>query len=484
MTYQDLDRSLIFALLSLPGFGRKTVQQFLSLLTFSPTNPRELKDALTEAKSKISHLKIPSVEQLEQGIEAFDRALSDAEKAQVHIIGVGDSQFPGKLREISDPPMILYAKGNLNCLKPERSIAVIGTRSPTECGEKSGRRIAKRFSEQGLIIVSGLAEGCDTSAHEGCLDAQGGTVAVMAHGLHMIYPSGNRGLADRIIDSGGCLVSEYKLGEKPFKSFFVERDRLQSALSSAVLIIETDIKGGTMHTASFCLEQGRSLACLNYPPKYQSDKSRGNIKLIQEKKAVPLWEPTEIEVFLKHVFNIDPTDESPDAASEQSLEVTLVDEQPTANDSVLSLELALNQVERERFEERCKSGGQTPSQVVESLVRNYLRSDFDPRQDESSDVHKAHLEQLALFTFSEEVTQQSTETAITLTSPMEESATPTLAESDVLTQTELATRLGVKPNTLRTRKKRSDFAEWSSKKDPDKRSWQYLEKTKKFEPSF
>lgn len=483
MIYQRLDCSLIFALLSLPGFGRKTVQQFLSYLTFSPTNPRELKDALTEAKDKISHLKIPSVEQLEHGIEVFDRALLDAEKAQVHIIGIGDSQFPEKLKGISDPPMILYAKGNLDCLKPEKSIAVIGTRSPTEHGKKIGRRIARKFAEQGLIIVSGLAEGCDGSAHEGCLDAQGLTVAVMAHGLHMIYPSVNRNLSERIIDSGGCLLSEYQLGQKPFKSSFVERDRLQSALSSAVLIIETDIKGGTMHTASFCLEQGRTLACLNYPLKYQSDKSRGNIKLIQEKKAIPLWERAEIDDFVERVFNVNLEKETPEPLSEKSCKTDLREVQPPAYDSMFSLNLSLSQGDREQFEERCNAQSKTPAQVMESLIRDYLKSNIGSRQDDVSHMSKVDSGQLAL-SFLEEATQQFTETKILPSPTLKEDTTPTLKDSDVLNQKELADRLGVSPNTLRVKKRSADFSKWSSEKDPDKRSWQYLEQTKKFEPFF
>jgi len=478
--YQELDCSFIFSLLSLPGFGRKTVQQFLDWLTFSPATLQELKDALTEAKGKISHLKIPDIEQLQQGIKAFDVTIAEAEKAQVHVIGISDPQFPEKLREISDPPLILYAKGNLDCLKPEQSIAVIGTRSPTEHGRKSGRRIAKRFAEQGLIIVSGLAEGCDTSAHEGCLDAQGLTVAVMAHGLHTVYPAKNRELADRILDSNGCWVSEYRLGQKAERGFFVERDRLQSALSSAVLIIETDIKGGTLHTAEFCLQQGRILACLNHPPKYQSDKSRGNIKLIQEKKAIPLWNPSEIDDFLKHTFNIYPRSESSDAFSETSLETPLKVDQPTPNHLLLNL-LSLNQGEREQFEELCKAQGQTPDHVVKSLVRDYLKLND---QNEPSHVSKVNSGQLALSLSLEETTQKSTETAILSSSTVEESIAPILLDSDVLTQAELSNRLGVSPNTLRTKKKAADFSEWSSKKDPDRRSWQYSEQTKKFEPFF
>nr|WP_242026519.1 DNA-processing protein DprA [Leptolyngbya sp. FACHB-17] len=467
----------------MPGFGRKTVQQFLSCLTFSPTNPRELRDALAEVKKNVSHLKVPELAQLEQGLLNFDRALSNAENAGVDIIGIGEPQFPEKLKNIPDPPMILYARGNMDSLKPEQSIAVIGTRSPTEQGRKSGRRIAKRFAEQGLTIVSGLAEGCDTAAHEGCLDAQGFTVAVMAHGLHMIYPAVNRDLADRIVASGGCLVSEYQLGQKPFKSSFVERDRLQSALSSAVLIIETDVKGGTMHTAGFCLEQGRTLACLNYPAHHQSDKSRGNLKLIQEKKAVPLWNPNEIDDFLEYVFNVDPKKEITELRSEKSHEIDLEEVQPTVDaDAVFSLNLTLSKNEQEQFVERCHMQGQTPIQVTETLIRQYLKTNVGSRPEELSPVRKADSGQLAL-SFLEETTQQTAE-AKPPSVTMKVSTTGTSLDSDILTQEELAMRLQVSTNTLRTRKKKDDFGDWSSKKDPDGHPWQFLEDINRFELLF
>src|SRR4030095_14350902 len=134
----------------------------------------------------------------------------------------------------------------------------------------------------------------------GCLQAGGKTAAVLAHGLDQIYPSQNYGLARNILDSGGWLVSEYPPGVKPRGHLFVERDRLQSGLSAAVIIIETDTISGTMHTARFCLKQRRLLACLAHPQKFAShDKTRGNRALISEASAFPLADKKALEEFVR-----------------------------------------------------------------------------------------------------------------------------------------------------------------------------------------
>jgi DNA processing protein len=302
MTHCYLSKLHVLTLLSIPGIGRKTVQNFLQTLTFSPSNIRELREALLESKNAGFELDILTKNTLEERQRDAEKLLRDHEKAQVKVIAYSEPEFPQQLHIIPDPPAILYVKGNIDCLKPEQSVAVIGTRNPSEYGRERANKIAQIFAEKGLIVVSGLAEGCDTAGHEGCLKANGCTVAVLAHGLQMIYPAQNKKLAERIVDSGGCLVSEYHLGTKPFKSSFVERDRLQSGLSAAVVVIETDIKGGTMHTARYCLEQDRTLACIDHPPERRSEKSRGNQKLIAEKKAIPLKTPEQLESFIAKVF--------------------------------------------------------------------------------------------------------------------------------------------------------------------------------------
>jgi DNA processing protein len=230
------------------------------------------------------------------------RVIEDAQSQGVKIISANDSRFPFQLRSIPDPPVVLYVKGELSALV-HPAIAVVGTRDPTSFGAAAAERLGANLGAKGFVVVSGLALGCDTAAHEGCLQSHGITVAVLAHGVDSVYPAKNRKLAHSIIDGGGALVSEYAPGIRPRPSYFVERDRLQSALSLGVIIVETDVEGGTMHTAGFAVKQQRRLACLVHPPKFAtSGKARGNQKLLKESGAFALEKEENLDAFIDLVL--------------------------------------------------------------------------------------------------------------------------------------------------------------------------------------
>lgn len=302
-----LDITQIITLLGLSGYGRVTVNSIIQKAGFHPSNLTEMIDLLEELKPEVPRIKIPSMAQLEQSNRL---AISNIEKCRnlgIKILTPQDNAFPARLKYIPDPPVIIYAKGNIDCLNNELSVAIIGTREPSVYGEKCGELFARRFTEQGLVIVSGLAKGIDTTGHKGCLSAKGHTVAVLAQGLDTgIYPSENRSLAQQILNEGGCWVSEYALGVRSRPNFFVERDRLQAGLSAGVVVIETDVKGGTMHTVGFCLAQNKPLGCLNHPEKFLigNDKARGNQKLINDGKATPLYMEDEIDNYISKMEKI------------------------------------------------------------------------------------------------------------------------------------------------------------------------------------
>ena len=238
-----------------------------------------------------------SEEQLNRGSECGVRAIS-----------FHDDEYPARLRKISDPPALLFVKGDLQGLHAPRALAVVGTRKPTPNGAALALRSGHIAVESGYAIISGLALGCDTSAHEGCLQAGGTGVAVLAHGLDRVYPASNRDLADRLLDNGGCLTSEYPVGMTPTRSAFAQRDRIQSGLSDGVLVIETDIRGGTMHTVRFALEQERALACihLDHLERFHSEvTTRGNRKLVEQGDAQPIGDRAALIEFLNdlHVAN-------------------------------------------------------------------------------------------------------------------------------------------------------------------------------------
>ena len=179
--------------------------------------------------------------------------------------------------------------------------------------------MSQRLAESDICVVSGLAEGCDTAAHRGCLRGHGTTVAVMAHGLHTVYPASNRDLAEEIVANDGCLVSEYPPDTRAQRSYFVERDRLQSALSRAVLVIETDVEGGTMHTVKACLAQKRILACLAHPPQFDNEKSRGNAMLIRRGDAIPIREGVDLERLIHQIGGDPNSSRVPPADDHESL---------------------------------------------------------------------------------------------------------------------------------------------------------------------
>ena len=175
----------------------------------------------------------------------------------------------------------------------------MGTREPTPFGKETAQRLGCTAAEAGYVIVSGLALGCDTHAHEGCLKARGIGVAVLAHGPDTVHPAANRDLADRLLESGGCLTSEHPAGTRPARAAFAERNRIQSGLSDGVLVIETDVKGGTMHTVRFARTQGRALACIDHPPRYRREvKTKGNQKLIREGYARRIADGAAFTTFL------------------------------------------------------------------------------------------------------------------------------------------------------------------------------------------
>jgi DNA processing protein len=180
--------------------------------------------------------------------------------------------------------LVLYYKGDIQNTKKHHGISIIGTREPTNEGVAAGLFYGENFAKLGYNIVSGLAIGCDTAGHQGALNVSGITTAILAHGLNTIYPKQNKLLSDKILDNGGLLLSEYPIGTYPMRQYFVERDRLQAGFSYATIVIQTGIKGGTMHAVRATLENKKPLLVV----KFQNNslklhpKVEGNYKLIKE----------------------------------------------------------------------------------------------------------------------------------------------------------------------------------------------------------
>jgi DNA processing protein len=208
----------------------------------------------------------------------------DAEREQSQIAERGlrflipeDTDYPALLRETYDPPIGLYSLGKYTV--PTRGVAVIGTRNPTLYGKSLARDVAKQLAAAGWCIVSGLARGIDTEAHRGALDAGGKTVAVLGCGADIVYPPENLDLY-REIAAHGVILSEFPLGRAADKRTFPMRNRVVAGLCKAVVVIESDDQGGSMITARFAAEQGRTVCA--FPGRVDQPTSRGCHTLIRD----------------------------------------------------------------------------------------------------------------------------------------------------------------------------------------------------------
>ena len=190
-----------------------------------------------------------------------------------------DKDYPKQLKDIKRPPEELYFEGDISCVNMP-CITVVGSRNMSEYGKRMTRKIVKELVEAGVCIVSGLAVGIDSVAHETCLECGGKTIAVLGSGLNKVFPAENKGLFNRIINSGGCVMSEYMPNEEAQKSYFPARNRIVSGLSLGTLVIEAAYRSGTSITAKFAFEQGRKVFCL--PNCVGSKNSAGTINLIKK----------------------------------------------------------------------------------------------------------------------------------------------------------------------------------------------------------
>ena len=195
-----------------------------------------------------------------------------------HILTWDSPEYPALLKEITDPPVVLYAKGQLACLK-QPTLAVVGSRNPTITGSENARQFAKAIASHGITIVSGLALGIDAEAHQGCLDARGQTIAVLGTGIDQIYPYRHRGLSLQIAQNG-LLISEFPLKSPPSAGHFPRRNRIISGLSLCTLVVESAIKSGSLITARMALEQNRDVLAI--PGSIHNPLARGCHYLLQQ----------------------------------------------------------------------------------------------------------------------------------------------------------------------------------------------------------
>jgi len=254
------------------------------------------------------------------------KALTAAEDEMKRVAEAGgsvlthdDEAYPERLREIYDPPAVLWIRGDVNLLA-RPGIAVVGTRHPSPYGAGMAEMLSRDLANRRLVIFSGMARGVDTAAHKGALDAGGKTVAVWGTGIDVIYPKENKKLAENIVASGGTIVSEYPLGTFPAPQNFPIRNRILSGMSIGVLVIEAAEYSGTRITARCAMEQNRDVYAV--PGNVTNKNAWGPNTLIKQgAKLTATWEdvwedlPSEIRLQLENELCAGGNDESKIAES-------------------------------------------------------------------------------------------------------------------------------------------------------------------------
>jgi DNA processing protein len=220
---------------------------------------------------------------------SLDRLAERLESKGISVLILTDENYPRRLKEIEQPPPVLYLRGEI---KPddEWAVAVVGTRRVTAYGRQVAEDIAGVLARNGVTVVSGLARGIDALAHQTALTAGGRTLAVLGSGVDRIYPSEHRGLAERIVASG-ALISDYAPGTPPDASNFPPRNRLISGLAMAVIVVEAGRTSGALITAAFAADQGREVFAV--PGNITAPQSQGTNRLIRD-GAHPLLDPEEV----------------------------------------------------------------------------------------------------------------------------------------------------------------------------------------------
>lgn len=266
---------------------KRVTADFIRFIDENGLTPEEFFTLPT--KLLVSKLGIRKDNELDQMVR--EEAVVKARKEYQQILGHNitplfflDSDYPEQLAEIEDPPIVLYKLGE-GKLQGEHMIAVVGTRKPTPYGLDFCNRIVEEIGDYfpEAEIVSGLAYGIDACAHMKALEKGLPTVAVVAHGLNMIYPASNRNIAKEIIRQGGAILSEYSFGTQPYKPHFLARNRIVAGLCDATIVVESNIKGGAMSTANYAFMYNREVMAL--PGRSSDELSSGCNLLIRKNKA-------------------------------------------------------------------------------------------------------------------------------------------------------------------------------------------------------
>jgi len=276
MSSELSERQAFLVLNALPNIGPITLNRLLEELG---GDPREIFTAGARRLSAVQGVGPVISATIAGWREHFDLAREEERMAQAKVtfIITRDPAYPKLLKEIHDPPIGLYRRGGYDFAQP--CIAIVGSRRTTLYGQSVAKRLGADLARLGFCVVSGLARGIDTAAHEGALESGGKTAAVLGTGIDLIYPPENLGLYRRLEESG-AILSEFPFGRRADKQSFAMRNRIVAGICEAVVVVESDVSGGAMITARFAGEQGRQLFAV--PGRIDQNSSAGCHQLIRD----------------------------------------------------------------------------------------------------------------------------------------------------------------------------------------------------------
>ena len=266
-------------LLETPGVGRESARKLLAAFGSPESIFAAGRDAWEQVASpKLAGLLETPAPELDARIDAaWSWLMAEAAEAR-HIVTLGDPRYPASLLETADPPLLLYAQGRIELLRTP-SMAIVGSRNPTPQGLENARAFSASLSRAGITVVSGMALGIDGAAHDGALEGEGSTVAIVGTGLDRVYPRRHLQLAHHIAKEG-LIISEYSLGTMPLNPHFPQRNRIIAGLSKGTLVVEAAVQSGSLITAKQALEAGREVFAI--PGSIHSPLSRGCHWLIKQ----------------------------------------------------------------------------------------------------------------------------------------------------------------------------------------------------------
>lgn len=239
----------------------------------------------TKETNKIEFLKT-TIAKSKRIFEKAKNILEDQSKAGVVSIPYHANDYPRSLMDLKNSPLLIHLLGNKEVLYNENTVAIIGARRANNIGRNAAYRLAQEYASREHAIISGLALGCDSTAHRGCLDVQGETIAIVGSGLDITHPIENKSLQEEILDNGGLLLSEQPFRTQATPRRLVARNRLQAALAKQVIVAQCPVKSGTMYTVEFARKMKRDVFAVAY--NYYNEFSSGNEYLIKEHIGKPI----------------------------------------------------------------------------------------------------------------------------------------------------------------------------------------------------